>query len=132
MSRAVRRDAEVARVLLVDDAESVRAYLVDLLEARGYEVDTAADGNSALALIEGGADPDVVLLDVRMPEKDGMETLEAIRALSPELPVVMLSVEGRASTIATKVPFFILTSHNYRRSILRFLNRIKTKRQQFW
>jgi len=92
-------------VLLVDDAESVRAYLVDLLEARGYEVDTAADGSSAVALIEGGADPDVVLLDVRMPEKDGMETLEANRALSPELPVVMLSVEGRASTIVRAMNF---------------------------
>jgi len=87
------------RVLLVDDAESVRGYLVDLLEMRGYEVDTAADGRSALALIEGGANPDAVLLDVRMPEQNGIETLADIRKISATLPVIMLSVEGRTSTI---------------------------------
>ena len=101
MSQSQQEETEMGarRVLLVDDAASVRAYLVDLLETRGYEIDTAEDGRSALALIEGGADPDVVLLDVRMPEQNGIETLEAIREISPQLPVVMLSVEGRVSTI---------------------------------
>ncbi|MFP8875733.1 MAG: response regulator, partial [Myxococcota bacterium] len=94
-------EAGPQRVLVVDDAQSVRVYLADLLQASGYEVDTAADGGRALALIEGGANPDAVLLDVRMPETDGLETLEAIREACPGLPVVMLSVEGRTSTIVT-------------------------------
>ena len=95
------KEAGPRRVLVVDDAQSVRVYLADLLQASGYEVDTASDGSRALALIEGGANPDAVLLDVRMPETDGIKALEAIREASPELPVVMLSVEGRTSTIVT-------------------------------
>ena len=91
--------ARKLRALVVDDAEGLRAYLADLLELRGYHVDTAEDGRRALALLEGGADPDVVILDVMMPAPDGLETLERIRALAPTLPVVILSVVGKASTI---------------------------------
>jgi len=87
------------RVLVVDDAEGIRTYLANLLELKGYEVDTAADGRRALALLEGGANPDVVILDVMMPGLDGMETLKCIREIDPELPVIMLSVVGTASTI---------------------------------
>ncbi|MEE2677764.1 MAG: sigma-54 dependent transcriptional regulator [Myxococcota bacterium] len=87
------------RALVVDDSEAIRIYLADLLELRGWEVDSAEDGRSALALIEGGAAPDVVLLDVMMPGLGGLETLEQIHDSDPGLPVVMLSVDGTASTI---------------------------------
>ncbi len=87
------------RILVVDDAEGIRSYLADLLELRGYQVDTAEDGRSALALLESGAAPDLVLLDVMMPGIDGIETLRRIRDEYPALPVVMLSVVGKASTI---------------------------------
>jgi two-component system response regulator AtoC len=83
----------------VDDAESMRGYIANLLELRGYEVDTAEDGRRALALLEGGAAPDVVLLDVMMPGVDGIETLGRIRDFDAQLPVVMLSVIGKAGTI---------------------------------
>ncbi len=88
-----------ARLLVVDDAEGIRTYLANLLELRGYQVDTAEDGRSAIALIEAGAAPDVVILDVMMPGIDGIETLRRIHEIDPELPVVMLSVVGKASTI---------------------------------
>jgi DNA-binding NtrC family response regulator len=87
------------RVLVVDDAEGIRAFLANLLELEGYEVDTAEDGRSALALLEGGAAPDAILLDVMLPGIDGIETLRRIRALDQRVPVVMLSVVGKASTI---------------------------------
>ncbi len=87
------------RVLVVDDAEGIRTYLANLLEVFGYHVDTAEDGRSALALFEGGAAPDVVLMDVMMPGIDGIETLRRLRERDPEVPVVMLSVVGKASTI---------------------------------
>jgi two-component system response regulator AtoC len=86
-------------VLAVDDAEGIRTYLAHLLELKGYEVDTAEDGRAAIALLEGGAAPDVVILDVMMPGLNGIETLAKIRELEPETPVVMLSVVGKASTI---------------------------------
>ena len=87
------------RVLVVDDAEGIRAFLANWLELEGYEVDTAEDGRSALALLEGGAAPDAILLDVMLPGIDGIETLRRVRALDERVPVVMLSVVGKASTI---------------------------------
>jgi len=86
-------------VLVVDDAEGIRTFVASLLELRGYEVDTAEDGSRALALLAGGADPDAILLDVMMPGLDGLQTLERIRELAPDVPVVMLSVVGRTGTI---------------------------------
>ena len=87
------------RLLVVDDSEGIRGYLASMLEMRGYQVDTAAAGRSAIALIEGGAAPDLLILDVMMPGIDGLETLRRVKEIEPDLPVVMLSVIGKASTI---------------------------------
>ena len=87
------------RVLVVDDAEGIRTYLANLLELSGYQVDTVEDGTRALALLDGGAAPDVVILDVMMPGIDGIETLRRIRERHGGVPVIMLSVVGKASTI---------------------------------
>jgi len=95
----VRAPERPQRVLVVDDAESIRSVVASLLELRGYLVDTAEDGRRALELLEAGASPDVVLLDVMMPGMDGIETLARIRELYPRLPVVMLSVVARTTTI---------------------------------
>ncbi len=84
---------------MVDDAESIRSYVANLLELRGYRVDTADSGRRALELLEGGAAPDAILLDVMMPGIDGLETLRLIRERYPRIPVVMLSVVARATTI---------------------------------
>ncbi len=87
------------RILVVDDAEGIRSYLANLLELRGYNVDTAEDGSRALALLQGGAAPDLIILDLMMPGIDGLETLRRIRDLDDVVPVVVLSVVGRAATI---------------------------------
>ena len=87
------------RVLIVDDAEGMRAYLATLFESRDFDVDTCDDGSRALALLENGADPDLVLLDVMMPGTDGLAALARIRDTWPELPVLMASVVGKANTI---------------------------------
>jgi len=94
-----RGEEPAARVLVVDDAEGIRTYLASLLETWGYQVDTAEDGRRAIALIEGGAAPDLLMLDVMMPGIDGLETLRRIREMEPDLPVVMLSVVAKASAI---------------------------------
>ena len=96
MSRA---DAPRLRVLVIDDAEGIRGYLANLLELEGYEVDTAEDGRSHWRCSEGGAAPDAILLDVMLPGIDGLGTLRRIRALDERVPVVMLSVVGKAGTI---------------------------------
>ena len=96
-SGAARTDAKPGlpgrgfRVLVVDDAEGIRTYLANLLELSGYDVDTADDGRRALALLDGGADPDVIILDVMMPGFDGIETLRKIHERHSDIPVIMLS-----------------------------------------
>ena len=97
--RGSQGDREPRRVLVVDDAEGIRTYLANLVQARGYAAETADGGAAAIERIEGGPLPDVVLLDIMMPEMDGLETLQRIREIAPTVPVVMISVVGRAPTI---------------------------------
>jgi len=87
------------RILVVDDAEGIRTYLANLLELKGFDVDTASTGERALALLQGGAAPDVVILDLMMPGMDGLETLRRLRDLDDAFPVIVLSVVGKAATI---------------------------------
>jgi CheY-like chemotaxis protein len=84
------RDVEI---LLVEDEPDLRADLAYLLKDEGYRVRTAAHGAEALELLEGGARPAVILLDLMMPVMDGWETRARLRttpALS-NIPVVILS-----------------------------------------
>ena len=91
--------AEDPRILIADDSASVRSYLAELLEKDGWSVDTADSGRHALELLRAGANPDVVLLDLGVQGLDGKQTLSRIRKRHPEVPVVMMSVVGAASTI---------------------------------
>lgn len=80
------------RVLVVDDEADVRALVVELLERAGYAVTAAADGREGLRALYASP-PDLVLLDVAMPELDGWQMLERIRDLS-EVPVLMLTARA--------------------------------------
>lgn len=82
------------RVLVVDDEEKVRKYLSSLLRNRGYRVDAAPDGVSALEMVNQ-TDFDVVLLDVLMPGPDGLAVLQEIKRQKPRTEVIMLT--GNAS-----------------------------------
>jgi DNA-binding response OmpR family regulator len=81
-----------ASVLVVDDDADVRTLVGELLKRAGYQVSEAPDGRAALRALYDER-PDLVLLDVSMPELDGWGTLERIRELS-DVPVVMLSALG--------------------------------------
>jgi two-component system chemotaxis sensor kinase CheA len=82
-----------ARVLVVDDSPIIRDLLVELLTGAKLEVYTAADGASALELLDRHR-VDLVLSDVEMPGIDGFELLTRIRQRDPELPVVMVTTRG--------------------------------------
>jgi two-component system response regulator AtoC len=85
--------------MVVDDAEGIRTYLKNLLSLKGYEVLLAEDGPTALAMLNEGATPEVIILDIMMPGMDGIEMLRRVRESWPQLPVIMLSVVGKAGTI---------------------------------
>jgi two-component system nitrogen regulation response regulator NtrX len=91
-------DAPVSRILIVDDEESIRRSLAGILSDEGLEPREAPDGETALAQLRAGERPAVVLLDIAMPGRDGIEILEELRGGWPDLPVVMMSGHGTIET----------------------------------
>ena len=83
-------EAKQPQALIVDDDRDICRLLGRLLEREGIAVEIAHDGNAALDLVNR-LNPDVLLLDVKMPESDGMEVLRRIRKSHPQLPVVMMT-----------------------------------------
>lgn len=78
------------RVLTIDDEPEIQALLRELLERSGFDVVQAARGEEGLTALQGGLDPDLVILDVGMPGLDGWAVLERIRSAS-DVPVLMLT-----------------------------------------
>ena len=85
------------RVLLVDDEREFVEVLAERLETRDFEVSTAASGDEALDRLRDKK-VDVVVLDVLMPGKDGLETLKEIKQLMPLVEVIMLTGHGTVET----------------------------------
>jgi two-component system, OmpR family, response regulator MprA len=78
------------RILVVDDEPALRSSLERALRLGGYEVELAADGHEALVRLAAES-PDAVVLDVLMPEVDGLEVCRRLRALGDRTPVLMLT-----------------------------------------
>ena len=85
--------ADPIRVLIVDDEERFRETLAKLLGRHGFVVREAGSGPAALELL-GQAPCDVIVLDVKMPGMDGMETLSRIKQAHPTVEVIMLTGHG--------------------------------------
>jgi DNA-binding NtrC family response regulator len=81
------------RVLIVEDNSDAREAWSTLISSWGYRVDCAEDGERALQLIES-SDPQILLLDLRLPKKDGLAVLREIRANGWQLPTIVVSGEG--------------------------------------
>jgi two-component system, NtrC family, response regulator AtoC len=89
------------RILIADDSAAIRDVLREALVDEGYDVSEAASGDEVLAEFNGNGvpKPDLVLMDIRMPGKDGIEVLRALRASrDAELPIIVMTAFGSAST----------------------------------
>ncbi|MFV0554851.1 MAG: sigma-54-dependent transcriptional regulator [Mangrovibacterium sp.] len=85
------------KILVIDDERSIRNALKDILEYEQYEVELAESGKVALGLLSK-TEFDAILCDIKMPEMDGIEVLEAICAMETHAPVVMISGHGNIDT----------------------------------
>jgi two-component system response regulator AtoC len=95
--------AHQERVLVVDDEPSIRKYLQTLLEVDGFVVSAVGSGAEALELIQSGDHPDFVILDVLMPEMDGLETLRQLMQVERTLNVIMLSCSNEVNTVVEAI-----------------------------
>ena len=85
----------MAHILIIDDEPLMRTLLQDILEKEGHSVQVASDGRSGLALWRQNP-ADLVLTDIFMPEKDGIEVILEIKRSRPEAKVVVMSGGGQA------------------------------------
>jgi len=84
----------MAKILVIDDDPSILTMLKKMLEREGYEVDTACNGSEGLDKIEDSP-PDLLITDIVMPEKEGMELIFHLRRKKPELKIIAISGGGR-------------------------------------
>lgn len=89
------------KVLLVDDDELIQSSMQTILEVLGHTVTTASSGEEALARLEAGFGPDLVILDMNMPGLGGIGTLPRLRALRPNVPVLLST--GRVDQTALEL-----------------------------
>src|SRR5688500_11878569 len=89
--------AKYTCILVAEDARDIRDILARLLQHNGYHVNTAANGQEALASLQNEL-PDIILLDLSMPDLDGWKTLDAIRALpiGRDIPIIAVTAHAMA------------------------------------
>jgi DNA-binding NtrC family response regulator len=84
------------RILVADDEQNIRKNLAMVLEAGGYQVDEASDGEEALTLCRQ-PHPDIAFVDLHMPKMEGLDVLAHFRVLCPKTAVVIITAYGSAA-----------------------------------
>src|ERR1700693_2556414 len=102
--------SDTAKILLVDDEPGMLRYIRTLLEVDDYKVETASTGEEAVERVQKGMRPELGLLDLLMPGIDGLQTLEQLRKLQPNLKVVMLSCVSDTRKVVQAIR---LGAHDY-------------------
>jgi two-component system nitrogen regulation response regulator NtrX len=93
----VRQAVPREEILVVDDEPNILKVIKDILTDEGYRVRTAHNGEEAVAEVKR-ASPDLVILDIWLPGMDGLQTLDVLRGMVPETPVLMISGHGTIET----------------------------------
>ncbi|MEA3350066.1 MAG: response regulator transcription factor [Chloroflexota bacterium] len=97
------------KILIVDDEKNIRATVTKILEAEGYDILTAENGAEALSTLEQ-EDIDLILLDIRMPDIDGVEVMRKAGELSPETKIILLTGHG---SLESAIAALRLKAHDY-------------------
>jgi len=84
----------MAKILVLDDEPSILLMIKKMLEKAGHEVDTAINGKEGMLLFDKNK-PDLVISDIIMPEKEGLETIFELRRMYPDLKIIAISGGGR-------------------------------------
>jgi CheY-like chemotaxis protein len=98
----------MARILVIDDDDAIRTVLTMLLGQKNHEVVTAQNGLRGLKVLEND-DFDLLIVDLFMPEMDGLETIRIVRKDNPDVPIIVMSGSGNRAempdflTMATKL-----------------------------
>ena len=92
LARLTRADGTPIRALVVDDEASLGELLCTVLRYEGWQVEAALTGHAAIRTARS-LDPDVILLDVMLPDLSGIEVLRRIRATQPNVPVLFLTAK---------------------------------------
>ncbi|TYA86514.1 sigma-54-dependent transcriptional regulator, partial [Seonamhaeicola marinus] len=89
----------MSRILIIEDEAAIRRVLVKILseESDTYTVEEAEDGLAGIEKVKND-DYDLILCDIKMPKMDGVEVLEAVKKIKPEIPMVMISGHGDLDT----------------------------------
>lgn len=85
-------------LLIVDDQPGVRRLLYEAFTDEGYRVRMAGGGQEALKLVSQEI-PDMILLDIKMPVMNGLETLEELRKIDPDMPVLLMTAYGELEVV---------------------------------
>lgn len=86
------------KILFIDDNESFRISFSRILERQGYSIEQANDGSDGLKKFQAAA-PDLVICDLIMPEMEGMETIQELLRLKPDLKIIAISGGGRVNPL---------------------------------
>ena len=88
----------MARILIIDDDADLRTTLRDLLEQAGYAVVEAHDGHAGLTSYEA-APTDLIITDLLMPEREGLETITALRRINPQVKIIAITGGGQTGQL---------------------------------
>lgn len=87
------------KILVVDDEETLRTLLREIVQELGFECDIASNGLECLDSIKQGKNYDIILMDIQMPKLNGIETLKNLKRLSPDLSVIMVSASRKFENV---------------------------------
>jgi len=86
------------KILIVDDQNGIRVLLVEVFSVEGYQTFQASNGKTALEIVRR-ENPDLVLLDMKIPGMDGLDILKHIKAINPGVKVIMMTAYGELDMI---------------------------------